>query len=246
MTTAATQSLQGLTGRLATDTGSILAKAVTQADSTQSSSPSASSKQLGVGNFLTLFTTQLKNQDPTNPMQSHELAAQLAQFSSVEELTKLNSTMREIENYLISLTNSEMVNLIGKEVSGVNSTIQLTDGKTSNASFDVGSPASVTVRIYNEEGALVRTIASGQQTAGNHAISWDGRNDRGNKLANGNYTFKVEAAGADGKSLAVTPRVRGTVYSLKLENGATQLVLGGPDGIRLPASEVTDITRPAA
>jgi flagellar basal-body rod modification protein FlgD len=245
MSTTATQSIQGLTGLRATDASSALAKATTKADTAQSSSSLASSKQLGVGNFMTLFTTQLKNQDPTNPMQSYELAAQLAQFSSVEELTKLNSTMKEIENYLVSLTNSEMVNLIGKEVSGVNNTIRLTDGKTSNASFDVVSPANVTVRIYNDDGALVRTIASGQQTAGDHAISWDGRNDKGDKLANGNYTFKVEAVGADGNAVGVTSRIRGTVYSLKFENG-TQLVLGGPDGIKLPANEVTDVTKPAA
>lgn len=243
MSTTATQSLQGLTGLLATDTSSSLAKAAAQANSTQSSSSAASSKQLGVGNFMTLFTTQLKYQDPTNPMQSYELAAQLAQFSSVEELTKLNSTMKEIENFLTSLTNSEMVNLIGKEVTGINNTLRLTDGQTSSASFDVGSPANVTVRIYNEDGALVRTMASGQQTAGNHAISWDGRNDRGDRLANGNYTFKVEAVGADGNAVTAIPRIRGTVYSLKFENG-TQLVLGGPNGIKLPANEVTDITQP--
>jgi flagellar basal-body rod modification protein FlgD len=241
MNTAATQSLQGLSGLLGTGSS-----APAQATDAQTSVQGASKQALGMGNFLTLFTTQLKYQDPSSPLQSHELAAQLAQFSTVEQLTTLNTNMKEVQAYLASISNAQMINLIGKEVVGTDSTLRLTDGKISNASYETAAPADVTVSIYNEDGVLVRTISAGQQAAGKHQVTWDGRNNTGQKLANGNYTFKVEAVGADGNQVDVKSTIRGTVYSFRLEDGIPYLVLGGADGIKLPVNEVQEITQPAA
>lgn len=260
MSTAVTQSIQALSSLLGTDSSSTStkasttsAKASTQSSSTQSTSSTSSSSigstasnQLGMDNFLTLFTTQLQYQDPTNPMDSYELAAQLAQFSTVEELTKLNSKIEDIETYLASLANAEMVNMVGKQVEASGNSIQLNDGKTTNASFEIGSAANVTVRIYNEDGTLVRTQALGQQTAGAHTISWDGRNDAGTKVSNGNYTFKVEAVGADGNAISAQTKVEGTVSSVRLENGVSYLMLGGSDGIKIPATNVIEVSQASA
>jgi flagellar basal-body rod modification protein FlgD len=259
MSTAVTQSIQALSSLLGTDSSSTSTKASTQSSSTQNTSNtqrtgstssssigSKASSQLGMDNFLTLFTTQLQYQDPTNPMDSYELAAQLAQFSTVEELTKLNSSIEDIETYLASLANAEMVNLVGKQVEASGNSIQLNDGKTTNASFEIGSAANVTVRIYNEVGTLVRTQALGQQTAGAHTISWDGRNDAGTKVSNGNYTFKVEAVGADGNAISAQTKVEGTVSSVRLENGVSYLLLGGSNGIKIPATDIIEVSQAAA
>jgi flagellar basal-body rod modification protein FlgD len=253
MSTAVSQSIQALSSLFGTDSSSTSTKATTQSSGTQStstsktsssktSSSSTASSQLGMDNFLTLFTTQLKYQDPTNPMDSYELAAQLAQFSTVEELTKLNSSIEDIETYLASLANAEMVNLMGKQVVASGNSIQLNDGETTNASFEIGSAANVTVRIYNQDGTLVRTQALGQQTAGAHTISWDGRNNAGTKVSNGNYTFKVEAVGADGNEISVQSKIQGTVSSVRFENGISYLLLGGSDGIKLPATDVIEVS----
>jgi flagellar basal-body rod modification protein FlgD len=259
MSTAVTQSIQALSNLFGTDSSSTSTKASTQSSSTQSASNtkstgntssssigSTASSQLGMDNFLTLFTTQLQYQDPTNPMDSYELAAQLAQFSTVEELTKLNSKIEDIETYLASLANAEMVNMVGKQVEASGNSIQLNDGKTTNASFEIASAANVTLRIYNEDGTLVRTQALGQQTAGAHTISWDGRNDAGTKVSNGNYTFKVEAVGADGNAISAQTKVDGIVSSVRLENGVSYLLLGGSNGIKIPATNVIEVSQAAA
>ena len=248
MSTAVSQSIQALSSMFGTDSSSTSTKATTQSSNTQStsktSSSSTASNQLGMDSFLTLFTTQLKYQDPTNPMDSYELASQLAQFSSVEELTKLNSSIKDIETYLASLANAEMVNLMGKQVVASGNTIQLNNGETTNGSFEIGNAANVTVRIYNEDGTLVRTQALGQQTTGAHTINWDGRSDAGKKLSDGNYTFKVEAVGADGNQISVQSKVQGNVSSVRLENGVSYLLLGGSNGIKLPATDIIEISAP--
>ena len=239
MDTAATQSLQGLNGLLGT--GSSTSAQVTDA---LTSAQGAGKPTLGMGNFLQLFTTQLKYQDPSSPLQSHELAAQLAQFSTVEQLSTLNASMKEVQAYLASISNAQMINLIGKEVVATDSLLRLTDGKISNASYQTAAPADVTVGIYNAEGVLVRTLSAGQQAAGTHQLTWDGRNNNGAKLPNGNYIYKVEAVGADGNQVETKSTIRGTVYSFRLEEGVPYLTLGGADGIKLPVNEVQEVTQP--
>ena len=239
MNTAATQSLQGISGLLGTGSSTS-----TQATDAQTSAQSASKQTLGMGNFLSLFTTQLKYQDPSSPLQSHELAAQLAQFSTVEQLSALNASMKEVQAYLASISNTQMINLIGKEVVAADSTLRLTDGKISNASYQTAAPANVTLAIYNAEGVLARTLSAGQQAAGEHQVKWDGRNNNGEKLANGNYIYKVEAVGADGNQVETKSTIRGTVYSFRLEDGVPYLTLGGADGIKLPVNEVQEVTQP--
>jgi flagellar basal-body rod modification protein FlgD len=197
--------------------------------------------QLGMNSFLTMFTTQLKYQDPTNPLQSHELAAQLAQFSSVEKLTELNTNLKEVKSHLASLTNAQMINLIGKEVTGLNGTLQANDGKVSSASYQLDAPAVATVKIYDEDGVLVRTISMGPQAAGRYEVKWDGRNDAGKKVADGSYSSKVEAVDGEGKKFDIKATIHGTVYSFRLEEGVPYLILNGSDGIKLPISEVQEV-----
>jgi flagellar basal-body rod modification protein FlgD len=240
MNTAAAQSTQALSGLLGTGSP---AQAQAQAQATGQASGTQS---LGMGSFLTMFTTQLKYQDPTSPLQSYELAAQLAQFSSVEKLTELNTNMKEVQAYLASLSNAQMVNLIGKEVVAADNTIRLTDGKITNAAYQTADPADVTVRIYDSEGALVRTISAGQQAAGTYSVKWDGRNDGGETLSNGNYTYKVDAVGADGNQVSVKSTIRGTVYSLRLEEDGSYLILGSSDGIKLPVGKIQEVAQPVA
>jgi flagellar basal-body rod modification protein FlgD len=220
---------------------SLLAVDSAQTASTAGTSQTNPYNQLGMNSFLTMFTTQLKYQDPTNPLQSHELAAQLAQFSSVEKLTELNTNMKEVQSYLASLTNAQMINLIGKEVTGLNGTLQVKDGEVTGASYKLDAAADATVKIYDEDGVLVRTIKLGPQDTGSHEIRWDGRNDAGEKVGNGYYTAKVEAVDGNGNKLDIKPTIHGTVYSFRLEQGIPYLILNGPDGIKLPISEVQEV-----
>jgi flagellar basal-body rod modification protein FlgD len=77
-------------------------------------------------------------------------------------------------------------------------------------------------------------------------VTWDGRNNNGEKVANGNYVYRVEAVGADGNPVDTKSSIRGTVYSFRLEEGVPYLIMGGADGIKLPVNEVQEISQPAA
>jgi flagellar basal-body rod modification protein FlgD len=237
MNSAAAPSTQALSG--------LLGAGSADAAATQPGTQTSAKQALGMGNFLTLFTTQLKYQDPTSPLQSHELAAQLAQFSTVEQLANLNASMKEVQAYLASLNNAQMIDLIGKEVVGASTTLRLVDGKVSSASYQTEAPATVTVRIFDEEGIPVRTLSVGQQPAGSYQVKWDGRSDAGAQLGNGNYTYTVDAVGVDGNPVKVKSTIRGTVYSFRLEDGVPRLILGGPDGVQLSAGEIQEVVRPS-
>lgn len=204
-------------------------------------SESSGSTALGMDAFLTMFTTQLKNQDPTNPLESYELAAQLAQFSSVERLTAVNSNLEEMKSYLASLNNSLMMGMVGKQVVGESDSIQLNSGETSKASYTLDAAADVTVKILDDSGSLVRTISLGAQQAGSYDVSWDGKNGSGQQMPNGTYHFQVEAVNSSGQVLDVKTTVSGTVYSLRLDEGIPSLVLGGANGVKLAINQVTEI-----
>lgn len=204
-------------------------------------SETTGNKGLGMDAFLTMFTTQLKNQDPTNPLQSYELAAQLAQFSSVERLTRMNSNLEEIQSYLASLNNSMMMGMIGRQVTGESDSIQVSDGGISKGGYTLDAACDVTVKILDDNGSLVRTINVGAQQAGSHDVSWDGRDGSGRRMPSGTYHFQVEAVDSSGRVLDVKTTVSGTVYSLRLEEGIPSLVLGGANGVKLAINQVTEI-----
>lgn len=197
---------------------------------------------MDMNSFLTMFTTQLKYQDPSNPMESHELAAQLAQFSTVEKLTSLDSKLAEVQSYLAALNNAQMVQALGKEVTGASNIIQVTDDSVTKAGFQLGSDAAqTTVRILSSSGETVRTLTLGGTSSGQHSIDWDGKNDAGKKVPSGAYAFEVEATGSDGKALDVDTSVTGTAYAFRMVEGAPYLVLNNDNGVLLPTSAVKEI-----
>lgn len=198
-------------------------------------------KSLDMNAFLTMFTTQLKHQDPTNPLESYELAAQLAQFSSVERLTQVNANLKEMQSYLASLNNSLMVGMIGKQVVALSDSIQLNSGQISKAGYKLDVPAEVSIRVYDEKDGLVRVINAGIQNPGAYDVKWDGRNEAGEQMPDGKYHFKIEAVDSTGKALDVSPTVSGTVYALRMEEGIPYLVLDGSKGVKLPINEVVEI-----
>jgi flagellar basal-body rod modification protein FlgD len=211
--------------------------------STQGTGQTSSTGKLDMNAFLTMFLTQLKYQDPTNPLESYELAAQLAQFSSVEKLTEANSNLVDLQSYLSSLNNAEMVGLVGKHVVGQASTLQVSSGKATTADYQLDVPANnVSVKIYDENNALVRTMSMGAQAAGKYQINWDGCNDAGKNVSDGLYSFKLEAVDGNGNQLDVTPTISGLVYSFRLEQGNAYLILNGPGGIKLLAGDVMEVS----
>jgi flagellar basal-body rod modification protein FlgD len=210
-----------------------------------------STAQPGVANafdsnsFMRMFLTQLKYQDPTNPLESYELAAQLAQFSTVEKLTQATSLLQNIQNYSAAINNAEMASLVGKDIAGLRNTVEVkTDGVTT-LDYRLDSPrANVTVTVKDESGNIVHSENRGNQNAGAYQVAWDGKDSAGNKVSEGTYTVEVQGVDSDGNIGTVRTTVHGTAISLNLDDANPYYVLSGSNGARLPASDVLQIATP--
>ncbi len=196
--------------------------------------------------FLMLFTTQLQHQDPTNPMAAYEMAAQLAQFSTVEKLTQVHAQLKAQQNYLVSINNAMGVQLLGKNIVAQDNRLQVKNGTVSRAGLELGSPANVKVIITDGAGRTVRTLSLGSLQAGRHEFTWDGKDDQGKTLPDGEYTFSVEAVGSTGETIAASPLVMGSVCGFLMEQGVNYVVLDHNNGIRVPVSLITTIETPAS
>ncbi|MGE8657315.1 MAG: flagellar hook capping FlgD N-terminal domain-containing protein [Achromobacter sp.] len=184
--------------------------------------------------FLKLLVTQLKNQDPLNPMQNAELTSQLAQISTVEGITNLKNTMLAISGQIDVSQSMNAVAMIGKGV--------LVPGTGVKVGVDAENPAErvvtpygldlqqdaakVQVRISDSNGAVVRTIELGQQKAGVYTLDWDGKNDAGVALDAGAYTVSVLATDGDGKKVAAEALKYGKVKSVAYSTNGLRLDMG--------------------
>lgn len=224
---------------MATQVQGLLGSGFAQESSAGSSSQSASAFNLN--SFLTMFVTQLKYQDPNNPLESHELAAQLAQFSSVEKLTQATSLLQDIQQYSIAINNAQMASLVGKDVTAQMSTVNVADDGVSTLEYRLDSPVEgVTVTITDEMGNLVYAEGRGTQSAGSYQVNWDGKTSNGTRLPNG--TYKVEVQSGAG---TVRTTTSGTAYACNLEGGSPYYILNGPGGVKIPASDVFEISMAA-
>ena len=183
--------------------------AVNMNDTTNATSAASSSSLTGSkaselqSSFLTLLVAQLKNQDPTNPMQNNELTTQLAQISTVSGIEKLNTTLGSISGQIDNSQSLQASSLIGHGVMIPGSTIlagtNTTDG-TSNTSttpfgVELQQPADkVTATITDKAGAVVRTIDIGELKAGVHTFTWDGTLADGTTAPNGSYNVAISAS----------------------------------------------------
>ncbi len=209
----------------------------------QASSALASSQTLNENDFLQMLVTELKNQDPTNPLQSTDLAAQLAQFSSVSELQTLNQNVQNSTNANLmmtqSISNTMAATLIGKKIQVDTSSITYDGSTQPTLGFNIpSSAADVQIKITNADGTVVRTIDNGAAVSGDNSVTWDGKDDSGNAVPAGNYMFSVTATDSQGNAITSTQYMLGTVQGVKFgSNGASLLV----DGTDVNLSDVQEI-----
>ena len=187
----------------------------------------AGSKTLGRDDFLKLLITQMQYQDPLNPVENTEFTAQLAQFSSLDELFNVNENLKNIELYQASLNNSQAVSFIGKEIEARGDKIQISNGSPDDIRYDLTEHCNeVHISIYDSNGYLVRNIDKGAEMSGSHVEQWDGKDNQGNDLLDGTYTYAVSAVGQDGSSVNVSTYVTGKVTDVTFDNGLVYLMVG--------------------
>ena len=173
--------------------------------------------------YLNLLVTQLKYQDPSKPMEHYEMASQMAQFNTVEQLMGVNKLLAEMKKLQNDAKAEKLTQYLGKDIEVQGNNIKLSpDGKANMARFELPSPASnVIVEIRDEHSKVIKSIAMGALQIGNNKVTWDGTNDKGVKQPGGNYTFSILASSEDGK-----PMTAKTSYVAKVE-GITDIFSGG-------------------
>ena len=200
---------------------------VNSATSGGTESPTLPKKVLDKDAFLNLLITQLQNQDPLNPTDSVEFTAQLAQFSSLEQLSNVNDNLELLHNYQASINNSQAVSLIGKDITAKGNGLRLEDGEPAGCNFNLeGSAALVAVSIYDSTGEFVKSFEAKDLAAGHQSLFWDGTDKDANKVADGDYTFRVQAADAEGRDIKTTTYFSGIVDKVTFENDQAYLICG--------------------
>jgi flagellar basal-body rod modification protein FlgD len=198
------------------------------ASTSRSTSQTSDSSELGQDAFLKLLITQLKNQDPTKPVDNQAFVAQLAQFSSLQELQGVSDRLDTLLVSQRSSANVTSASMLGKTVVYKTDTVRL-DG-TSGATVDLtlsDEASSVTAVISDPSGKVVRTITGGASSAGQLGLAWDGRDQNGSPLPAGAYSVSVTAKKSDGSTVSVVERGRGVVQGVDYSGSSTKVIVGG-------------------
>jgi len=199
---------------------------------TMNGTPSTTNSiQSAQNQFMTLLTTQMKNQDPLNPMDNAQVTSQLAQLSTVTGINQVNASINAMNSNFQASQSLQAANMIGHGVLVPGNSVALTT--TTNASgvsstagvLGLNLPQNITsgkVSITNAAGQVVKTIDLGSMSQGVQTVSWDGSTDAGGAAPAGTYSYSVTAASG---ASAVTPT--------KLEFGMVSSVSSGSQGVTL-------------
>ena len=190
-----------------------------------SSSTSTSTTQEAQDRFLKLLVTQLKNQDPLNPMDNAQMTSQLAQMSTVSGIEKLNSTLSTLVNDLGTSQSMQAAGMIGKNVMVAGNQFALSKGAAYAGVNLSGAADEVTLKIMDSTGKVIQTQKLGEQEAGVFNVAWDGMTDAGTAAADGVYSFSVEATQGGNKVSAESLQI-GTVFALVRSQSGFLLDLG--------------------
>ncbi len=194
-----------------------------------SSSTAKSSVSEAENRFLKLLTTQLKNQDPLNPLDNAQMTSQLAQISTVSGIEKLNATLQTLLDGMSVSQTTLTANLVGHAVLVPGSGLQLASGAAAGGIELAGSADQVNVTIKDANGLIVKTLSLGAQAAGVHNFTWDGTTDDGRKAVDGTYAISVKAT-RGGEAVSATALGFATVRSL-VRSGADFMLDLGTSGL---------------
>jgi len=216
MVTATTNSLNSIASTPST----------TATSSSTTSSGSGSSTSSIYSTFINLLTTQLKNQDPTNPTDTTQFTNQLISLSNLEQQTQSNSLLQQlVTNSNVSQISSAS-SFVGTNITASGSQVALTNG-TANFGYSLPSAAgSVQVSIKDSNGVQVYS-GQGTVNSGNNTVSWNGQNSiTGATEPDGVYSISVTAKDATGNSITATPFITGVVTSASINQGVVDLNIG--------------------
>jgi flagellar basal-body rod modification protein FlgD len=197
--------------------------------------PASSTADESQDRFLKLLVTQMRNQDPMNPMDNAQVTAQLAQISTVSGIEKLNASLSSLAT---SSSTSQSASLIGRTVVVSSDLVRFDGASPVTVGVELSSAADkVGVAIVDASGRTVRNLSFGALPQGTSTFSWDGRNDAGERLPGADYTLRITAT-ASGRPVEAGGLVAGHVDSVSMQGASSLLNLRG-----LGAAEVSQVRR---
>jgi flagellar basal-body rod modification protein FlgD len=215
-------------------------------DSNGNELTTGSLKELGKDEFMQLLVTKLQNQDPLDPMDDEAFIAELAQFSSLEQLQNLNSNLETALNWdylqMQTINNTMATSLIGNNVVANFSNIYLDDANVPEIGYSTDNYAdSIKVTITDIDGNVVNTLYEDNVVAGEHTVAWDGKDADGNRLAVGFYQVEITGTDVDGNSFKPSTYLEGRVTGVVYRDGSAYLKV---NGLEIPLSDVSVINEP--
>jgi flagellar basal-body rod modification protein FlgD len=174
---------------------------------------------LGKQDFLKLLITQLRNQDPLNPLDQNQFLSQTAQFTSLENLQNISSELAELKTLARGDTLAQGASLLGKTAAAAGRDVQLGSSPV-ELGFQMQNTGSVRIDVLDAEGTVMRQLSSDSLEAGNHSLTWDGLDSSGQLVSPGVYRYRVVPQGgavavaAVGTLTGMTPSGNGVVYHL--------------------------------
>jgi|SRR5699024_10896606 len=207
-------------------------------DQYQHKKQAAGKEELGKNEFLELLVAQLNNQNPLEPQDNGDFIAQLAQFSTVEGVEKLNSSMQTILSGYHSSQALQASSLVGRKVIVPTDQAVVDTAETFKASMVLPqSSSNVYVNVYSADGSLATRINMGAQKAGEVSFMWDGKNSDGELMPPGNYKFEAQAT-IDGEAKGLYTLLPANVDSVTLGQGNGELLLNLAGLGSVPLSQV--------
>ena len=214
---------------------------VTGIDTSAKSASSLNKLNSNFDMFLTLLTTQLRNQDPLDPMDNAEMTNQLVQFANVEQQIAQNSNLEQMITLLNAQSAASAVTYIGKDVQYTDSTTTSSGAPITFGYMPAEQAETITLKVVDTDGKTVRTLEA-ERSAQRHTVTWDGLNDDGEEVPEGAYTFVVSAKDDLDKSIKVATDITGRVTGAASDATGNYLLIGG---LAVDVTKVVAVKEPA-
>lgn len=204
---------------------------------TNSSTKATAKKDLDKDAFLKLLVAQLQNQDPTQSQDPNQMVQQMTSYSQLEQMQNMNTSLSGISNLNASLFQAQTANLIGKQVRVTSSSLDVKNG-AATVGITLASAANVSLTVKDASGKTVAILDQGAQTAGDHVISWNGKDTQGKTVADGTYSVAITAKDTAGNAVTASTSAFAKVDSVTFTNGTVMVNAGGKS---FAISDVTQI-----
>lgn len=190
-------------------------------------------------NFLTILTTQLQNQDPLSPLDTHEFTNQLVMFADVEQSVRQSGQLDDLITLNRQNEATAAVEYIGRQITADHNEVNF-QGQPVDLTYTMPEEAdTAAMEIYDAQGELVSVITGIDKGLGKHTFTWDGKDQNGKSLPNGAYSFQIGAINADEQPIEkITYGIKGAVTGIEVNNGATTILMGD---VRIPLERVQQV-----